>query len=114
MSGAPKYSSTGPVAQTYAFSYKYGFGLVDAEAAVDAAASWALLPPMQTFTASHTGDVSLPGRGAEIELSLDVQTAVDFTEHVKVTVAGDISNVRAYRWTLVSPTGTESFPVAGD
>ncbi|WP_419838735.1 S8 family serine peptidase [Candidatus Poriferisodalis sp.] len=108
MSGASKYSSAGPVPMSYSFSYKYGFGLVDADAAVDAAASWALLPPMQTSTASHTGDVSLPGRGAEIELALDVQTAIDFTEHVKVTVVGDISNVRAYRWTLVSPTGTES------
>ncbi len=108
MSGAQKYSSTGPVPQSYSFSYKYGFGLVDADAAVDAAAAWALLPPMQTSTSSHTGDVSLPGRGAEIELALDVQTAIDFTEHVKVTVAGDISDVRAYRWTLVSPTGTES------
>ncbi|WP_419924752.1 S8 family serine peptidase [Candidatus Poriferisocius sp.] len=108
MGGAQKYTSTGPVPQSYSFSYKYGFGLVDADAAVDAAAAWALLPPMQTYTASHTGDVSLPGRGAEIELTLDVQTAIDFTEHVKVTVAGDISDVRAYRWTLVSPTGTES------
>ncbi len=108
MSGARKYSSTGPVAESYSFNYQYGFGLVDAEAAVAAAARWVLLPPMQTFTASHAGDVSLPGSGGEIELALDLVTAIDFTEHVKVTVAGDISDFRDYRWTLVSPTGTES------
>ncbi|WP_419838733.1 S8 family serine peptidase [Candidatus Poriferisodalis sp.] len=108
MSGARKYSSSGPVAETYSFNYQYGFGLVDAEAAVAAAASWALLPPMQTFTATHFGQVPLPGRGDEIELALDLQTSIDFTEHVKVTVGGDISDFRDYRWTLVSPTGTES------
>ncbi|WP_419838732.1 S8 family serine peptidase [Candidatus Poriferisodalis sp.] len=108
LSGARKYSSTELVAELYPFNHKYGFGLVDAEAAVDAAASWTLLPSMQTFTASHAGAVSLPGRGHEIELALDLQTAIDFTEHVKVTVAGDMSDFRAYRWTLVSPTGTES------
>ncbi len=108
MSGARKYSSTGPGAEVYLFNYRYGFGLVDAEAAVAAAAGWTLLPPMQTYAASHTGDVSLPGRGDEIELALDLQTAIDFTEHVKVTVAGDISDVRDYRWMLVSPSGAES------
>ncbi|WP_419924748.1 S8 family serine peptidase [Candidatus Poriferisocius sp.] len=108
LSGARKYSSMGPVAESYSFSHRYGFGLVDAEAAVDAAAAWALLPPMQTFAASHIGDVPLPGRGGEIELTLDLQTSIDFTEHVKVTVAGDIADVRDYRWTLVSPSGAES------
>ncbi len=108
MSGARKYSSTGPGAEVYLFNYRYGFGLVDAEAAVAAAAGWTLLPPMQTYAASHTGDVALPGRGGEIELALDLQTSIDFTEHVKVTVAGDISDVRDYRWTLVSPSGAES------
>ncbi|WP_419838731.1 S8 family serine peptidase [Candidatus Poriferisodalis sp.] len=108
MSGARKYSSTGPGAEVYLFNYRYGFGLVDAEAAVAAAAGWTLLPPMQTYAASHTGDVALPGRGEEIELALDLQTSIDFTEHVKVTVAGDISDVRDYRWTLVSPSGAES------
>ncbi|WP_419927027.1 Calx-beta domain-containing protein [Candidatus Poriferisocius sp.] len=98
----------GPVAESYSFSHRYGFGLVDADAAVDAAAGWTLLPPMQTYAASHTGDVPLPGRGEEIELATDVATAIDFTEHVKVTVAGDISDFRDYRWTLVSPSGTES------
>ncbi len=108
LSGARKYSSAGPAGEVYSSNYKYGFGLVDAEAAVAAASGWVLLPPMQTYTASHAGDVSLPGRGEEIELALDVLPAFDFTEHVKVTVAGDISDFRDYRWTLVSPTGTES------
>ncbi len=108
MSGAQKYSSTGPVAQTYSFSYKYGFGLVDAKAAVDAAVGWTLLPPMQTFTAAHNNEVSLPARGQTVEVALDLQTAIEFTEHVKVSVSLDTADVRDYRWTLVSPTGTES------
>ena len=108
MSGARKYSSTGPVAETYSFSYKYGFGLVDAKAAVDAAVGWTLLPPMQTFTAAHNNEVSLPARGQTVEVALDLQTAIEFTEHVKVSVSLDTADVRDYRWTLVSPTGTES------
>ncbi|WP_419924746.1 S8 family serine peptidase [Candidatus Poriferisocius sp.] len=108
LSGAQKYSSTGPEADPYSFSHSYGFGLVDAKAAVDAASGWTLLPPMRTATASHTGDVALPARGEEIELALGVSSAIDFTEHVKVAVAGDVSNIRDYRVTLVSPSGAES------
>ncbi len=108
LSGAQKYSSTGPEADPYSFSHSYGFGLVDAKAAVDAASGWTLLPPMRTATASHTGDVALPARGEEIELALGVSSAIDFTEHVKVAVAGDVSDFRDYRVTLVSPSGAES------
>ncbi len=108
LSGAQKYSSTGPEADPYSFSHSYGFGLVDAKAAVDAASGWTLLPPMRTATASHTGDVALPARGEEIELALGVSSAIDFTEHVKVAVTGDVSNIRDYRVTLVSPLGAES------
>ncbi|WP_419838108.1 S8 family serine peptidase [Candidatus Poriferisodalis sp.] len=108
LSGAPKYSSTGPQRESYSFSHSYGFGLVDATAAVDAASAWTLLPQMQTAKASHTGEVSLPAHGDEIDLVLDLQTAVDFTEHVKVTVTGDVSDFRNYQVTLVSPSGAES------
>ena len=41
-SGAFKYGST---TDRYNFNHKYGFGVVDAKAAVDLAASWTNLPP---------------------------------------------------------------------
>ncbi len=105
MSGATKYGSD---SESYSFSYEYGFGAVDAKAAVEAASSWTLLPAVQTSEAASSTSVSLPASGSGIELSLDVQSSMDFIEHVSVVVNVDTYDMRDYRWTLVSPSGAES------
>ncbi len=112
MSGATKYGST---TDSYAFNYQYGFGTVDAKAAVTAASSWDLLPVMKKTEATTRTVVSLPKSGSEISISLNIQSAIDFTEHVLIAVDTDTVDIRDYRWTLVSPSGTESLlaPQAG-
>ncbi|MDE0135550.1 MAG: S8 family serine peptidase [Acidimicrobiaceae bacterium] len=106
MSGAAKYGSS---SDSYSFSNQYGFGTVDAQAAVQAATSWTLLPEMLSAEATFSTVTALPSRGHEIELSVDVDPGdMDFVEHVSVALTGDIYDIRDYEWTLVSPTGAES------
>ncbi len=105
MSGANKYGSS---TEQYSFSYEYGFGTVDAKAAVTAASSWTLLPPEERTQASSTTTVSLPKQGAEITLTLDIQSTMDFIEHVEIAVDINSVDARDYRWTLVAPSGRES------
>ena len=51
---------------TYEHNHKYGFGVVNAEAAVQLAASWTNLPPMLTATVSSSaGAVSIPDKPVE-------------------------------------------------
>ncbi|MDE0319534.1 MAG: S8 family serine peptidase [Acidimicrobiaceae bacterium] len=56
MTGAAKYGSD---TERYSFSYEYGFGAVDARAAVAAASSWALLAP--EYTGCEAGTCGLRG-----------------------------------------------------
>ncbi len=104
-SGAKKYGST---TEPYSFSNEYGFGTVDASAAVQAAREWVLLPAERSAEVASSTAVPMPTQGEEIELTADVTTDIDFVEQVTITVEADISDMRDYRWSLVSPSGTES------
>ncbi len=115
MSGATKYGSS---TDSYSFSNEYGFGTVDAKAAVVAASNWPLLPAMLSAEAASGTDVSLPTPGNEIVMSLDISSTMDFVEHVRIDIDMDTYDIRDYSWTLVSPSGTESllspeFPACG-
>ena len=115
MSGATKYGSS---TDSYSFSNQYGFGTVDAKAAVVAASNWPLLPAMLSAEAASGTDVSLPTPGNEIVMSLDISSTMDFVEHVRIDIDMDTYDIRDYSWTLVSPSGTESllspeFPACG-
>ncbi|MDE0160647.1 MAG: S8 family serine peptidase [Acidimicrobiaceae bacterium] len=105
VTGANKYGSS---TEKYSFNYEYGFGTVDAAAAVQAASNWTLLPAELSTEVSSSTAVSLPRNGHEIELTADVTTDIDFVEHVTIAIEADIYDMRDYRWTLVSPSGTES------
>lgn len=92
------------------FSHDYGFGLVDALAAVRLAETWNI---QQTFTnltttdpISSTSSVALPTTGT-ITTSINVTEDIQI-EHVLIDL--DISHGRAgdLTVTLISPTGTES------
>ena len=105
-SGAEHY---GPSTERYTFNTQYGFGVVDAKAGVEAALDWPLLPAMQTATASYSGSAAnLPGSGDTKTLSLNIQTGIDFTEYVEVTVDMATTMFRDFTLTLVSPSGVES------
>ncbi len=105
MTGANRYGST---AEKYSFNHEYGFGTVDAKAAVTAASGWTLLPHLSSAQGRSETTVSLPQQNSEITLNLGLRTTIDFTEHVEVIIDIDSVDVRDYRWTLVSPSGAES------
>ena len=96
----------GSFSERYHFNHKYGFGLVDAKAAVDLAEGWINVPPRVEDTVVKE---ETPATGKEIRRSLDVQTsAIDFIEHVDAEIDFAIGNYRDLSIELISPSGTTS------
>ena len=109
--GALKYGST---SQRYFFNYEYGFGLVDAQAAVDLAENWTNLPAFRKITVS-SGALNLPipeysggDYSAEVTDSLTVEPHVNFVEYVHVDIDIDHSSFRDLHIELTSPSGVVS------
>ena len=98
----------GSQTQHYLHSHHYGFGVVNAGEAVDAALDWTLLPALQTSSASAVVDADLPGTIGETNYEIEVSSEIDFIEHIDVNVDMTIDRVRDLRLTLVSPSGQES------
>ena len=107
--GARKYGTTDD-ADRYHFNHEYGFGVVDAAAAVALAQDWSTLPEFKNASsASGTLDRTIPDYTASgITSSLSLDTEIDFTEFVEVTVTIDHIFWRDLRIELVSPAGRVS------
>ena len=111
--GALRYGST---SQHYWFSRWYGFGVVDAAAAVTLANSWTNLPAMRVVEATsgsldlQIADTDQTGvRGPLINSDLTVDSNyVKFVEFVSVEVTMDHASLRDLRIRLRSPTVTRS------
>ena len=87
-------------------SHFYGFGRVDAGAAVSLAADWSSLPAMQTASGQDNRGVTLPfgtTRQGQINISTDLEV-----QFVEVTVSLSHSDWGDLRIELVSPSGTRS------
>ena len=108
-SGAVKYGSTDPT-ETYNYNHKYGFGVVDAKAAVDLAAAWTPLPEFkQLKTASLTNlNLSIPDAGSAITSGITVGSDIDFIEFAQVDVKFSHPSFRDLKVDLVSPSGAVS------
>ena len=109
--GALKYGST---TERYSYSHNYGFGVVDAEAAVDLAESWTNLPPMKTAKGA-SGQVNLtipdtPSRGepTSVTSTITMDSYVEFVEFVEVNVDFTHAAYRDLEFELVSPSGAVS------
>ena len=108
--GALKYRST---TERYHFNRKYGFGVVDAKAAVDLVAAWTNLPREATSTASAAPDLDIP-EATEVSGKVAVASAVtvgsnvEFVEFVEVDATFDVPSFRDLLVELVSPSGTVS------
>ncbi len=108
--GGLKYGST---SQRYWFNHEYGFGVVNAGAAVALARNWQLLPPFRQQVATASGTpVAIPRRvgreQAAVTSTIRVGRFIEFIEYVVVSVEiehGDHNNLRV---TLTSPSGAES------
>ena len=109
--GAFKYGST---TDRYNFNHEYGFGMVDAKAAVDLAENWTNLPQFREIT-SESGVINLPipdfpssGTPTIVTTSLIIDLFVGFVEFVEVNAHFNHSNFRNLTIELVSPSGAVS------
>ena len=104
--GATKYGST---TDTYNFNHQYGFGVVDAKAAVDLAATWTNVPQLRTLTAGSASDLDLAiaDNGSDSS-SIVVGAGVDFIEHVDVHLNFAHQSFRDLKVELTSPAGATS------
>ena len=109
--GALRYGST---TERYTFNREYGFGVVDAKAAVDLAESWTNLPSMKSDSAD-SGELTLavPDRGRRrgpgpVTSELPLGPKVRFTEFIEVNIELDHPSLRDLDIELESPAGTVS------
>ena len=114
--GARKYDATGqPTSERYRFSHEYGFGMVDAGAAVALAQNWTnLLPELREIEVeSGTLDLAIPdaptsGSSTVVTTSLTVDSYVGFVEFVEVNAEFDHPSFRDLLIFLRSPSGARS------
>ena len=95
----------GSFSDRYHFNHKYGFGLVDAKAAVDLAEEWVNLPPREEDAVVKE---EVNSTDTTIHSSVRVQSDIDFIEHVDATIDFSISEVHYLSIELISPSGTTS------
>lgn len=93
-------------------SHQYGFGLVDAAAAVELARSWPLLPLQQRLYESATVNVAspIPANSPDgLERRFMVQgSGIDFIEWIDLELTSNHSYAGNLEITLSSPTGVQS------
>ena len=111
--GAHKYGAESDT-DRYHFNHEYGFGMVDAKAAVDLAREWETLPPFESSTVESgvlnlsVLDASATGAPTPVESTLMMTTSVGFIEFVEVDLSLDHDSFRDLDIELVSPSGSVS------
>lgn len=109
--GALRYGST---SDRYNYNHEYGFGMADAKAAIDLAASWTLLPDFrETTVKSGTINLSIPdaptsGTPTTVSTKLTIPTFVQFIEFVEIDTHFSHSKFRDLHVELESPSGAVS------
>ena len=105
----------GSDSEHYTFNHDYGFGVVDAGAAVALAAGWSTLPELRELTlASQGAPVNIPdapasGFGETVTTSIVVDTDyVGFIEFVEINLDIDHDSYTNLQIDLVSPSGATS------
>ena len=113
LTGAPKYR-TEQNTDLYRFNHEYGFGVVDAQAAVSLAKNWQNLPPFLTSTVDSGSlnapvpDAPLQGQPTAVSYQLTVDSDIEFTEFVEINVEFDHASFRDLLIELASPSGAVS------
>ena len=115
--GSVKYGST---SDRYVYNEKYGFGVVDAGAAVSQAKTWTNLPLME-INSAESGVLELtvpdPAEGAEpttVSHSLTLGPETGFIEFAEVNIEFNHPSLRDLGVEIVSPSGTVSMLTESD
>ena len=108
--GALKYGSAD---EHYSFSHEYGFGVVDAGAAVALANNWTPLPAFREVSATASPALAIPdlpssGTADAVSSSVTLGPHVGFVEFLAIELGLTHRNYRDLRIELVSPTGATS------
>ena len=106
--GALKYGSE---TDRYWYSHDYGFGVVDAGAAVALASDWDKVPAMRKITANwnRSSGLNIPDAGPEVTSTATIPANyIEFVEFVAIETDFSHSEVRSLFVALESPTSTES------
>ena len=109
--GSRKYG-VGSSADRYHFNHEYGFGMVDAKAAVDIARGWTNVPTLESVNAVSQAAVTIPPPSGStlqtVTTTLTLNTGIRFTEFVEVNTDFDHTSFRDMEIELVSPSGVVS------
>ena len=109
--GSRKYG-VGSSADRYHFNHEYGFGMVDAKAAVDMARGWTNVPTLESVNAVSQAAVTIPPPSGStlqtVTTTLTLNTGIRFTEFVEVNTDFDHTSFRDMEIELVSPSGVVS------
>ena len=109
--GARKYGA-GSATDRYHFNHEYGFGMVDAKAAVDIAKGWTNVPPLESVSVASAAEVAIPPPSGSIPetvtTTLTLNTGIRFTEFVEVNTDFEHTSFRDMDIELVSPSGSVS------
>ena len=109
--GARKYGA-GSATDRYHFNHEYGFGVVDAKAAVDIARGWTNVPPLESVSVASEAEVAIPPPSGSIPqtvtTTLTLNTGIRFTEFVEVNTDFEHTSFRDMDIELVSPSGAVS------
>ena len=110
--GALQYGST---TEHYSFNHQYGFGVVDAQAAVTLAGGWPDHLPALRVIEVESGrlDIAIPDRevlstAQPIVTTLDLDSHVDFIEFVEIEIDVEHMSFRDLDIQLLSPAGESS------
>ena len=104
--GALQYGSA---TERYHFNHEYGFGVVDAKAAVDLADGWTILPALveETAETSDTLNLNIPSLGT-VSSRLTLGSDVEFAEFVEINTDFNHASFRDLQLELTSPSGKVS------
>ena len=109
--GAPKYEAAS-AGDRYHFNHEYGFGMVDAGAALDLARGWTTVPTLMSDTAESQEAVTIPPPSGNalrtVTTTLTLNTGIRFTEFVEINTNFGHSSFRDMEIELVSPSGAVS------
>ncbi|XP_063422618.1 neuroendocrine convertase 1-like isoform X2 [Mytilus trossulus] len=90
----------------------FGFGLLDIGKLVDRSKTWSNVPPRETCITRKTFDSSLNRDPTHFVVDI-TECAVDYIEHVEISLKVNHIHAGQIQWVLVSPYGTKSTILPG-